>query len=155
MSKRGLTEPFHPSAAEISVRAYKLAKKNAIVQSLALTTCLRTDAEMYLASPSSHPEPALKNRFRTGHTFPDFHDKWILSKLHLLPPTVEIFQYYSQDVGIALGVTGIYDTRVRVQWVVNSMTTTEEPASWLHDVSTNGPLEKRLYYGTGFELCTE
>lgn len=136
----------HPSAEEVAKRAKEITRSNYLVQSRGYISCSRLDVESYLRGENS--VLMFRNRLREGNTFLDNHDPWILNKFALLPKEIDIFCYYTTDLGIPLRITGLYNTRVEVKWLTGRIT--EEPSTWLQMVEKEGVLPRKLYYGDGF-----
>ena len=138
----------HPSAEEVAKRAEDILSGNSLLQSRAFVSFCRQDVETYLTK-SGH-SLMYKSRFRSGNSFLDHHPEWVLHKFSLVPREIEVFSYYSCDLGVPLRICGLYNTRVEVKWLNNSMKITEEPSTWLQIIDTEGPLPRKLYYGDGF-----
>jgi len=139
----------HPSATEVAARAKELVSSRCLVQSRSVVTCSMQDVNDYLKNIKSNP--LFRARLRTGSNFLDHHEQWILDKLVDLPKDIQIFSYYSLDIGIPLKVCGLYSTRVRVKWLNNSTKMTEEPSTWLQNIDKEGLLPRKLFYGEGFK----
>mgnify|MGYP003111532580 CR=1 FL=1 len=138
----------HPSAAETAARAKEIVRTKCLVQSRSVVTCSVQDAQDYLKNVKKNV--LFRSRLRAGSGFLEHHDEWILEKLKEIPEDVHVFSYYSLDIGIPLKVCGLYNTRVRVKWLNHAMRITEEPSTWLQNVSEEGFLPRKLYYGEGF-----
>ena len=148
----GLIYPFgtreHPSAEQVAKRARDIMSSNSLVQSIAFVSFCRQDVETYL-SQTAHPL-MYKSRFRQGVTFLEHHPHWVLEKVDLAPKDIEVFSYHSSDLAVPLRICGLYNTRVEVKWLNNSMKVTEEPSTWLQIIDSEGKLPRKLYYGDGF-----
>ena len=136
----------HPSAEEVAKRAKQIIKSKSLVQSLGYVSCSRQDVEAHYKS--SKDSLMFRNRLRSGDTFLDHHDSWVLDKFIYLPKEIDVFCYYTSILGVPLHITGLYNTRIEVQWLTGR--TTEEPSTWLQMVETEGMLPRKLYYGDGF-----
>ena len=127
-------------------RARLITREKSLVQSIAFISCSRQDIEAHLRGESTGL--MFRNRFREGNSFLDHHDPWILDKYIYLPKEIDIFCYYTTDLGVPLRITGLYNTRIEVKW--SSGRITEEPSTWLQIVEKEGLLPRKLYYGDGF-----
>ena len=81
----------------------------------------------YQRHETRQPEMTLEFLVSIGNAFPNAKD-------------IQIFSYYSLDIGIPLKVCGLYSTRVRVKWLNNSTKMTEEPSTWLQNIDKEGLL---------------
>lgn len=139
----------HPSAAQVAERAKNIINSGTMVQSRAYISCSRLDVESYLRN-DTRSSLMFRSRLRSGTSFLDHHDIWILEKFPQLPKEIDIFCYYTIDIGVPLRITGLYNTRVEVKWLNKIGRVTEEPSTWLQMIDEEGLLPRKIYYGDGF-----